>query len=327
MLTEWRCFSSLREPLCTAACCNYYSYQLVCRAFHGPKPTDKHTVDHIDRNSANNSSANLKWASTETQRSNQTKGRKRCISIPIIGRLFGDLEWTKYSSAQDAADKLSLNTSAISKTVRGEYTHTGGYEFQVDFESMEPIVLDGEVWMPLYEHEDSWQVSNFGRVKHLLHNGGWSYPRTPVRRRGCEYASIGFNDQKKILLHVAVFQSFNRRKVKKGFVIDHIDSNKNNNHLSNLQEITLRQNTKKEYDNGNITSRVAEVTGLQVHVWDETDSQDVQPNIRTYISLSEACRNESVTRQGVNRCFRVSKCNPVLFKGRYWKKVFSTHAQ
>lgn len=37
-------------------------HRLVCRAFHGPPPTDKHEVAHNDGDCGNNAAENLRWA-------------------------------------------------------------------------------------------------------------------------------------------------------------------------------------------------------------------------------------------------------------------------
>ena len=36
-------------------------HRIVCWAFHGEPPTDRHVVDHIDTNRANNRPENLRW--------------------------------------------------------------------------------------------------------------------------------------------------------------------------------------------------------------------------------------------------------------------------
>lgn len=37
-----------------------YVHQLVCEAFHGPRP-DGHDVDHVDHDRSNNRAANVRW--------------------------------------------------------------------------------------------------------------------------------------------------------------------------------------------------------------------------------------------------------------------------
>lgn len=54
----------------------YYSrtvHVLVCEAFHGPKPTDKHEVCHSDGSKDNNNYKNLRW---DTRKNNIADARK-----------------------------------------------------------------------------------------------------------------------------------------------------------------------------------------------------------------------------------------------------------
>jgi len=48
-------------------------HRLVCTAFHGPPPTPKHTVSHIDGNWRNNTPSNLRW---ETLKENHQMKKK-----------------------------------------------------------------------------------------------------------------------------------------------------------------------------------------------------------------------------------------------------------
>lgn len=57
----------------------YKVAQLVCEAFHGPKPFDGSVVMHIDENSANNRPENLKWA-TQKENLNCPQFIKYCHS-------------------------------------------------------------------------------------------------------------------------------------------------------------------------------------------------------------------------------------------------------
>lgn len=48
-----------------------YVHQLVCEAWHGEKPEDDYSVDHIDRDRTHNKPINLRWASREEQNANR----------------------------------------------------------------------------------------------------------------------------------------------------------------------------------------------------------------------------------------------------------------
>lgn len=44
----------------------------VCDAFHGPKPSSKHQVRHLDGNRKNNSPENLKWGTSKENAADRT---------------------------------------------------------------------------------------------------------------------------------------------------------------------------------------------------------------------------------------------------------------
>lgn len=52
-------------------------HQLVCEAFHGPKPFEKAVVIHLDENALNNRPENLKWG-TQKENLNAPKFIKYC---------------------------------------------------------------------------------------------------------------------------------------------------------------------------------------------------------------------------------------------------------
>jgi hypothetical protein len=111
-------------------------------------------------------------------------------------------------------------------------------------------------------YEGYYEVSNFGNVKSLereyLNKG--KYPSTVKERilkpilSGGEYYDVNlFKDSKpkSFKIHVLVAMAFLGHKPD-GYkiVVDHIDNNRLNNHVSNLQLISNRENTSKDRKNG-----------------------------------------------------------------------------
>lgn len=58
---------------------NMKIHQLVCEAFHGPKPFPEAVVIHLDENALNNRPENLKWG-TQKENLNMPKFKEYCSS-------------------------------------------------------------------------------------------------------------------------------------------------------------------------------------------------------------------------------------------------------
>lgn len=107
-------------------------------------------------------------------------------------------------------------------------------------------------------YEGIYKVSNYGNVKSLsryIENGNGGYyskekllKPTENKVNGYLYVSLcGNGNIKKYAIHKLVAISFlnNIPDGTNKIVVDHIDNNKLNNNLSNLQLITNRENTSK----------------------------------------------------------------------------------
>lgn len=62
---------------------NYWFHILVCTAFHGPRPSPRHQVDHIDRDKWNNHPENLRWV---TPRENQLNAKPHLDKLERLER-------------------------------------------------------------------------------------------------------------------------------------------------------------------------------------------------------------------------------------------------
>ena len=104
-----------------------------------------------------------------------------------------------------------------------------------------------------------------------------------------------------------VYLNFNGlNEIPQGKVIDHIDGNKNNNNLENLQLVSLSENVKNAFYKTKTNSSIREVIQM--------DLQGNQLNI--FPSCSEAGRVLNLDRSSISKVCRgvVKTCGGFRFK-------------
>lgn len=98
-----------------------------------------------------------------------------------------------------------------------------------------------EIWKDIQGYENQYQISNFGRVRSLdrIDSRGWKRKgkimKLCVKEDG--YSVIGLtknNYQKKFLVHRLVAEAF-LKKTNETEEVNHIDENKQNNNVNNLE--------------------------------------------------------------------------------------------
>ena len=108
-----------------------------------------------------------------------------------------------------------------------------------------------EVWLPVKGYEGLYEVSNLGSVK--------SFVRGKGKVLNCSLTDTGYyrvnlhknGFQRNFKVHKLVAISFlNHTPCGHKLVIDHIDNNKLNNVIDNLQIITNRENSSKDRKGG-----------------------------------------------------------------------------
>ena len=205
------------------------AHAIVARAFLGPKPTPGHSVHHADQRRDNNHIDNLSYATRSEQMHDSydnnpnRKPMGPALEKAVEGRKRDDTEWVRYPSLNAAAAALNLpNTAGISSVCRGLQKSTGdGYVFRfVDVPDFE-----GEVWRLVDGHT----VSNKGRVKTQL--GNITFGSTD----GSGYKIVGGSHAR---IHDLVGRAFLGPPPSTRHTIDHIDSDRANNHIDNLRWAT-----------------------------------------------------------------------------------------
>jgi hypothetical protein len=109
-------------------------------------------------------------------------------------------------------------------------------------------MYEQEEWRPVVGYEGRYEVSSHGRVKRLAFTGksNYQYPEKMIApSMSCGYPFVGMRDadgkQNAPRVHVLVAEAFIGKRPK-GKVVNHIDFDKTNNHVSNLEYVTNREN-------------------------------------------------------------------------------------
>ena len=155
-----------------------------------------------------------------------------------------------------------------------------------------------EIWRDVENYEGLYQVSNLGRVKSFPRNGTIKQERIlkqTIDNNG--YLIVGLhknNKAKKVCVHWLVANAF-IPKEKEYEVINHIDGNKFNNKLSNLERCTQSHNVKESYRLG-LEKPTNEKKVLQ---YDKNGNF-----IREWKSGCEAGRQLKISQANISACCR-----------------------
>ena len=249
----------------------YYVYHFVLRAFEGPQPPGT-TADHIDQNTSNNNSYNLRWLTHSKQIGNQRTDKKaQSNGKPVRIRHKEwpvDRDWESFENGGRAAKAYGLNqgnvSAAANANARGEVTHVKGFlvELLPAPESQQPLGIgdDSNLAAPPLDPPPAdklgagpstavevWEfapgvtnlrVSTRGRVQTKDSRGnGWSYMHTPVATAGHTYAYVKYKGNP-VVVHRLVWMTF-MGPIPEGMTIDHLISNRKfDNRLSALRLAT-----------------------------------------------------------------------------------------
>jgi hypothetical protein len=199
-----------------------------------PNPEDKPTVDHINRDPADNRVENLRWATHKDQAGNR-KPSVRSIDtlVPIEQRTLDGTLVTLHDSAVAAQAATGVRATVVTACAHHRTPSAGGFVWRY---APTPDLPD-EVWKPW----GTWYVfSNMGRYKRADGSGPC---RTGADTWVNDYPMVGGR-----ALHLVVAELFLEPPKDGQTWVNHVDGDKLNAAASNLERCTPAQNAQHAHD-------------------------------------------------------------------------------
>lgn len=138
---------------------------------------------------------------------------------------LSNLEWVSPSENNLHAIAMGLSSPQNNNINTEEYTGD----------------LENEIWISLPDF-DNYDISNYGRIRNKK---TYKIKRTPLDNNGYPHTSLWVNGKGKTFqVHRLEYVAFFPNENLDGYVINHIDGNKTNNLLSNLEKTTFQENNK-----------------------------------------------------------------------------------
>jgi hypothetical protein len=231
----------------------YFVHRLVAEHFI-PKIEGMSLVNHLDGNKQNNNVTNLEWTdhigNALHAHATGLHPKKKNVNEYVYYQLDDDKKVIfTYYSISEINDKLNVkydkNLREIMKN-NDENTKVLGYYWRR--EKIDPNIQNDEIWKPANvgnNIDDFVEVSNYGKVYNKI--TGHYYVATTGKCSKYYKVTIKCGNKKySYPLHRLVAFSFLENNCGPDAHVDHIDKNPSNNHLSNLQWMTIKDHMKKD---------------------------------------------------------------------------------
>jgi hypothetical protein len=281
-----------------------------------PNTENKETVNHINHNRLDNNINNLEWMTTTEQNNHKRKCKKEIqelVSSRAVWRIDKDTneklelyETIRYASKWVFDNKLTSITdfnngnnikTKICAVCQKKYQRNTAFGYKWEYDNKNDNIYNDEEWKDIPSEiingVNGYKISNYGRVKN--HKG--KITNGSNHESGYLWVSIS---PKQYLLHRLVAKVFIPNPQNKEQV-NHIDGNKTNACVSNLEWCSNKENSQHAHDNGlNSNTKPIIQYDIDMNKINEFKSQKEASNILniSYSSISKCCRGKQKNTGG-----------------------------
>jgi hypothetical protein len=241
----------------------------------------------------------LEWSTHSEQNYKENKKTYTSRGKSVIQR---DLEGNfikRWEKIVDVEKELGIDNTNISSAASGKQKQSGGFIWEYCVEDKKD--LGGEIWKQISEEEyDNVFVSNFGRIK--------------VKGRNPHYGTLNKNEYLEIQLFNKIEEKYKtlrvHRLVCQAFLpnpdnkpmVNHLDENRANNKLENLEWVTNRENVNHSLDlhgriSTNCRSRIVLQLkdGIVINEYPSINQASITTGI-SYTTMSYRCQGKRVQK-------------------------------
>lgn len=173
------------------------------------------------------------------------------------------------------------------------------------------MIENEEKWAPAPGYEGLYEVSTLGKVRNIAQRRG-TKPGLLLRRRITSdgYSKVVLRNcglDVTLFLHRLVYQSF-KGSIPEGMQIDHLDSDKSNNALQNLEVVTQTENIRRSFAKGR---NVASGSRQGRAAFTEDQVMNIKIRVRNGEKQNAIAKEFGVTPTAIN----------CIIKGKTWTHV------
>lgn len=221
-------------------------HRLIAQTFLN-NPHNKDTVNHKNHNTKDDCLENLEWCTMTEQNIHKNTNMKNVHGKYVIQYDLNMNYINTFNSANEAMRITQIPASSIIYNCNGFNDNCHGFIWKYK----NTIELKNEIWKDIEINNITFTVSNKGRVKSK--KGIISYGSKEntgyYRVKSCT-TNNGIQKSERISVHILVAKAFiNNADLTKN-IVNHIDGNKENNYVENLEWVTQKENMI-HYQNNN----------------------------------------------------------------------------